>query len=306
MKIKYSVIVPIFNEAENLRELHQQLFAVMKGMKQPFEILYINDGSTDTTGEILQNLSQIKEVRVITLRRNSGKSFVYNIGFQKANGEIIITIDADLQDDPQEIPHLIRTLNINNDFVIGWRKNREDKKCKILGSQLFNLIINKIFKTKFHDIDSGLKVFTKKSLAGIYLHGDFHRYLPLILTWNGFKGIEVAVKHRMRKYGKTKYSYTKILNTLYDLFSAWFIWRFSQKPMHLFGAMGVVLFGIGTLINFYLLLVKLGGESIGNRPLLFLGILLTLSGIQFVTTGFIADLIIRSRTWTNINNYIRE
>lgn len=295
MSPKFSIIVPSFNEGESLPILIKDLVEVFQKSGKPFEILCIDDGSTDNTLAVLVDLcKEYKPVlRAFHLRKNLGKSIVYNIGFYYARGDICVTIDADLQDAPSEVFKLIKKLDEGYDAVVGWRKIRKDSWSKKIASLLWNKVVSLLIRANFHDLNSGLKVLRRDVLISLYLYGDFHRYLPVLLYWEGYKVAEVPVIHRERQFGKSKYSFLRMFSGLFDLVTALFLRRFGRRPMHFFGGVGILLFLAGMCINIYLGLIKLQGLAIGGRPLLILGVLLTISGIQLVMAGFLADLIIR-------------
>jgi dolichol-phosphate mannosyltransferase len=293
MNIDISIIVPIYNEEKSIGILLKNIISAIEG-KYNYEIICIDDGSTDNTINILEELKQNNnKLKIISFKINYGKSIAYQYGFSKSSGKYIVTIDADLQDDPQEIQKMVNYIKKGFSLVVGWRVNRKDKFIKTIESKIWNYLINHLTGSKLHDINCGLKIFEKKALNSIKLHGDFHRYLPLIFFLHGFKVTEVKVNHNERIYGKSKYNNLRAIFAFFDFSTTIFLYKFNKKPMYFFGSIGGILLILGTIINFYLFIVKLMGYSIGNRPLLILGVMLFLSGIQLIVTGFTCDLIIR-------------
>ena len=289
-----SVIIPIYNEAENLIRFIPELDRALSKLSSEYELLAINDGSTDESMSVLTKLKKkYLRLKILSLRKNFGKSAAYLVGFTKAKGDIILTIDSDGQDMPEEIPKLLTVLKKGYQVVVGWRKKRSDPAPKKFSSFLWNKVLSISSGIKLHDVNCGLKAFRHEVLNSHYFRGDFHRYLPVIIAMDGYKATEVEVSHRKRLKGTSKYNYSRFFPALFDYATCMFLARFGFKPMHLFGSIGFFIFMLGMLINFYLLLIKLTGESIGGRPLLILGLLFTLAGLQLVFTGFLGDLIIR-------------
>ncbi|GIW61560.1 MAG: dolichol-phosphate mannosyltransferase [Patescibacteria group bacterium] len=289
-----SVVVPVFNEEESLNDFYKELIKYLPKLSENYEIIFIDDGSTDTSFAILKRLEKKdKHIRIFSLRRNIGKAEALSLGFYKARGDIIVTLDADLQDQPSEIQKL---LNIHQtkgiDVVCGWRKNRKDKsKMKII-SKLFNIVVRKLFDVNIHDYNCGLKLYTKEAAKSLRLYGGMHRFIPVLVYEMGFSVDEVPVRHEMRKFGKSKYGFSKIFKDMPDMFTMLFLVRYMNRPLHFFGIAGGVLAFIGVAILTYLSVLRFMGERIGTRPLLFLGILLVLVGIQIFFTGFLAELMI--------------
>lgn len=293
---KFSVVIPVLNEAESLDELMRAIEAAMAPMPGGYEVVFVDDGSTDGTFNKLKGLAAERpEVHVFSFRRNLGKSPALTCGFQQARGEFILTLDADLQDDPGNIQqmydHLVRE---NVDIVSGWRKNRKDKPLKVFVSKIFNLLaIRTFFGFSFQDMNSGLKLYRAEIAKELTLYGGMHRFIPLILAEMGYKVAEVPVTHHERKYGKSKYSPAKFLTASPDLLTIFFLVKYMGRPMHFFGRIGSALFGIGFIVLSYLTYLWTQGVGIGSRPLLSLGVLLILIGGQVVLTGLLADLIMK-------------
>jgi len=288
-----SVIVPIYNEKENILPLYEKLKNILK---EKDEIIFVDDGSTDGSYEILKELhSKDKNVKCIKFSRNFGKTAALMAGFEMAKGDVIVTIDGDLQNDPEDIPKLVEKLD-EYDAVNGWRYDRKDPfLSKKLPSAISNKISRWLTGLKLHDFNCGLKAYKKECLDGLELYGEMHRYIPAILAWKGYKVGEVKVKHYPRKYGKSKYGMARLARGLFDLINFKFWAGYSTRPLHFFGGIGLTMFLAGFLINFYLLILKLFyGETLSNRPLLLLGILLMIMGFQIFMTGFLAEIMIRN------------
>lgn len=296
-----SIVVPVFNEEESLKFFYKELTDTLSKLKTKYEIIFIDDGSTDSSLEILQQfVKQSNLIKVFSFRKNKGKSEALALGFLKAKGEYIVTLDADLQDKPSEVPSLLEKLEEGYDHVSGWRKDRKDTGLKIIFSRLFNTTVSVIFGLKLHDYNCGLKAYTNETVKSLKLYGGLHRFIPLLLYQEGFKITEIPVSHGERKYGKSKFGVSKIWKDLPDMFTMMFLIKYSKRPLHFFGLIGFIFFFIGFGILSYLTIMKIFyGQGLGDRPLLFLGILLVINGFQVLLTGFLADLFInisQSRT----------
>ena len=287
-----SIVVPVYNEEESLEAFFIVLSEELEKIEYSSEIIFIDDGSADRSLEILKNISEKeKNIRIFSFRKNQGKAEALTLGFLKANGEFIVTLDADLQDRPSEILILLNKMEEGYDLVCGWRKNRKDSFSKIISSRLFNLIARNLWGLSLHDYNCGLKLYTKEAAKSLYLYGGMHRFIPLIIFQEGFSVGEIEITHDIRKYGKSKYGFSKIWKDLPDIFTMFFIGKYAKRPLHFFGGLGSLFFILGIIILSYLSVIHFQGETIGSRPLLFLGMLLILSGFQILFTGFIADLI---------------
>jgi glycosyltransferase involved in cell wall biosynthesis len=288
-----SFVIPLQNEEESLELLYQELRKAIAGINKSYEIIFVDDGSTDKSLEVLKKLAVLDDrVRIFSFRVNSGKSEALSTGFLKAKGDYIITLDADLQDRPSEIHKLLEKSSGGFEVVSGWRKRRKDKsKMKII-SRVFNYIVGQAFGLRLHDYNCGLKLYTKEAAKSLRLYGGLHRFIPLLLHEEGFKVTEVAVEHAPRKYGKSKYGFSKLWKDLPDMLTMLFLVKYGKRPLHFFGIVGGALTLAGLLILGYLSLLRLFGETIGDRPLLIFGILFVLAGFQMFFTGFLADLII--------------
>jgi glycosyltransferase involved in cell wall biosynthesis len=291
-----SIVVPLLNEEQSLGELADQITKAMAKTSYRYEILFIDDGSTDRSWEIVEQLSRNHdEIQGIRLRRNYGKSDALQTGFERSAGRFVVTMDADLQDDPNEIPAMIEKLESGADLVSGWKKKRHDPISKTIPSRFFNAVTRWVTGIKLHDFNCGLKAYRKEVVENITLYGEMHRYVHLLAKWEGFGRIEEqVVQHHPRKYGKTKFGISRFLNGFLDLVTLLFINRYVNRPMHFFGLFGVLFLVVGIAINLYLAYIKIFlGEPLANRPLLFLGLLLVMVGVQFFSIGFLGELLNR-------------
>lgn len=291
-KVEVSVIVPLYNEEHTLVELSDRVHTALNGER--FELIFVDDGSVDRSWEVLRRLSnEHNAVKAIRFRRNYGKSDALQAGFNHAKGKYVVTMDADLQDDPTEIPAMISLIEEGNDLVSGWKKKRHDPISKTVPSRFFNAVTRFTTGIKLHDFNCGLKAYRREVTDSIYLYGEMHRYVPLLAKWKGYDKItEKVVRHHPRKHGKTKFGISRFLNGFLDLLTLLFVNRYKQRPMHFFGSIGILFLLIGGVISVYLSYLKLFlGEPLANRPLLFLGILLILVGVQFFSIGFLGEMI---------------
>ncbi len=288
-----SVVVPVFNEEESVLHFYKELLKFIPKLDKNYEIVFVDDGSQAGPLEKLKDLEKKdKNVRVYSFRRNHGKAEALTFGFQKAEGDLIVTLDADLQDRPSEIKKLIDKQKEGYDLVSGWRKERKDSLAKIIFSKFFNLMASIFWSIKLHDYNCGLKLYTSDAAKSLNLYGGMHRFIPLFVAEAGFSVAEVPVIHDARRFGVSKYSVTKVLTQMPDMMTMFFLSKYGKRPLHFFGFIGAILFGLGILISLYLSILRFQGETIGNRPLLLFGILLIISGIQIGLTGLIADLIL--------------
>ena len=293
MQTMLSVVVPVYNEEESLLSFYEVLLKNLSRIGTPYEIVFVDDGSGDKTLKILKEFeAKNKAVKVYSLQKHEGKSEAMTVGFQKAIGDLIVTLDADLQDRPEEIKNLIKKQKEGYDLVSGWRKDRKDSFFKVFMSRFFNLTTRIFWGLRLHDYNSGLKLYSTHAAKSLNLYGGLHRFIPVLVFQNGFSVTEIPVAHSARKLGKSKYPKLKILTEMPDYFTILFLSKFSKRPLHFFGFIGGTMLFIGFLILVYLSIVWLGGESIGRRPLLTFGVLLFLAGIQIFFTGFVADLLI--------------
>lgn len=289
-----SAVIPVFNEKESLGSFYKKLVGELSKIDKKYEIVFIDDGSTDSSLEILKQINKNnKQVRIYSLRRRGGKAEALTLGFQKAKGDYIVTLDADLQDKPKEIPKLLKIATEGNwDIVSGWRKDRKDSLGKIISSKFFNFIVKMFWGLKLHDYNCGLKLYSNEVAKSLNLYGGMHRFIPLLAYEQGFAVTEVVVEHDERKYGKSKYGFSKIMKDLPDMFTMLFLTKYGKKPLHFFGAVGAIFLLVGIAILIYLTILHFQGYAISRRPLLFLGMLLIITSLQVLFTGFLADLII--------------
>jgi len=292
-----SVVIPVYNEEENIPELYRELKEVLEKLPYRYEIIFVDDGSTDRTYEILQKLAEEDpHVKVIRFRRNYGQTAAMYAGFQYAEGDVVVTMDGDLQNDPRDIPKLLEKIEEGYDIVSGWRKNRKDPfLSRILPSKIANWIISKVTGVKLHDYGCTLKAYRKEVAKNFRLYGDMHRFLPAVAKSFGAKITEIVVNHRPRKYGRSKYGIGRTVRVILDIFLVKFLNDYLNKPLYVFGPVGLALMGLGFLIMLYLSVEKIFfGASIGGRPLLILGVLLFLSGLQLLSTGIVAEVVVRT------------
>lgn len=287
-----SVVIPLYNERDSLEPLYNELTATLREVGNPYEIIFVNDGSTDGSAEVLTRLCDADPlITAIHLRRNFGKAAALAEGFKAVNGDIVFTLDADLQDDPKEIPNFLTKLSEGFDLVSGWKFKRLDPISKTLPSKLFNKVASMTTGVKLHDFNCGFKAYRREVIEHVNIYGELHRYIPALAFGNGFSVAEIKVNHRSRKYGKSKYGIARFTRGLLDLLTVLFITRYTKKPLHLFGSLGLILLLAGTVINIYLAALWIGGAGIGQRPLLLLGVLLMILGVQFVSHGLLAEMI---------------
>jgi len=300
-----SLVIPLLNEEESLPELTAWIERVMDEHHYTYEIIFVDDGSTDNSWEVIQQLrARNPHVKGIKFQRNYGKSAGLNEGFKAAQGEVIITMDADLQDSPDEIPELRRMiLEDNIDLVSGWKKKRYDNRLtKNLPSKLFNAAARRMSGIKLHDFNCGLKAYRKKLVKSIEVYGEMHRYVPVLAKWSGFRRIgEKVVEHRARKYGVSKFGWNRFINGFLDLLSIFFIGKFSKRPMHFFGLWGTIFFLIGLGFALYLVISKLIEPEFGitNRPGFYISLTSVIIGVQLFLAGFLGELVTRNSASRN-------
>lgn len=290
-----SVVVPLYNEEESLRELTEKIVAATKQLGKPYEIIFVDDGSSDQSFQILKELhSDNRNIKVIRFRRNFGKSAALAVGFREAAGDYVVTMDADLQDDPHEIPGLLAAMGDSYDLVSGWKKKRHDPLSKTLPSRFFNFVTGKMTGIPIHDFNCGLKAYRNVVVKEINVHGELHRFIPVLAHWAGFRVTEKSVLHHPRKFGKTKYGISRFFNGFLDLLTVLFTTRYLRRPLHLFGVWGIVSFVIGSIIDLYLIIERLLGlTALSDRPLFLVGFLLIIIGVQFVSIGLLGEMITR-------------
>ncbi len=296
-KVDLSIVIPVYNEEENLPILYEKLKSVLESLGKSYEIIFVNDGSTDKSWEIIKELAE-KDPHVIgvNFKRNYGQTAAMSAGFDVAHGDIIITMDADLQNDPEDIPKLLEKLQEGYDIVSGWRKDRKDNfLSRTLPSRIANWLISKVTGVHLHDYGCSLKAYKAEIAKNLDAYGEMHRFLPALAKPLGAKVIEIPVKHHPRMYGKSKYGISRTFKVLLDLFLVKFLLDYRTKPLRMFGGTGLLFLFIGLITLLYLVCLKICfGESIGNRPLLIFGTLFFLTGIQLISTGIVAELIMRT------------
>lgn len=287
-----SVVVPLLDEEHSLEQLYAEIAAALEPRGEEWEVVYVDDGSTDGSMTVLSRLhEEHANVVVVQLRRNFGKAAGLQAGFLEARGDVVVTIDADLQDDPAEIPQLLAKLDEGFDLVSGWKTRRNDPFLRRLFSKIFNWTTGAVSGVHLHDVNCGLKAYRAEVLQGMRIYGELHRFIPVLASYRGFRVAEISVNHRARRHGRSRYGPERYLRGFFDLLSVTFMGRYRHRPLHLFGGIGLLMGAVGFVILLYLSMLKLWGESIGTRPLLTLGVLLLVVGIQFVSLGLISELV---------------
>ena len=290
-----SILVPVYNEQDSITTLYSELKENLDKLYN-WEVLFINDGSTDQSKKVIAELIKNEDnIRVISFLSNKGKSEALNIGFKNCNSKYIVTIDADLQDDPSEIINLIKKIEEGYDMVSGWKHKRKDSISKTLPSKIYNFVLRKMFGIKIHDFNCGLKIYKAKVTKIINIYGGLHRFIPILVYQNGFSIAEISVNHRERKYGISKYGSSRLFHGFFDLITLTFFNKYLNRPLHLFGLVGLIFLLFGLVINLYLSINWFNGIWITphKNPLFFLGILLIIIGVQFFSIGLIGELIVR-------------
>ncbi|MBI4300347.1 MAG: glycosyltransferase family 2 protein [Chloroflexi bacterium] len=300
-----SIVVPLFNEQDSLELLHNGLTRALR--PYTYEILFVDDGSFDRSLKVLQAIQlHDHHARVIRFSRNFGKAEALTAGFRESRGQVVVTLDADLQDDPQEIPRLLAGLEEGYDLVSGWKIHRKDPLSKTLPSRLFNRATSSVTGLHLHDFNSGLKAYRRPVIKKVQVYGEQHRFIPALAHWQGFRVTEIPVNHYPRLYGHSKFGMRRFLSGLLDLLTVLFLTRFSRKPLHLFGSAGLIALSAGMILGVYLSILWFAGDRpIGNRPLLMLAVLLIVMGVQFITLGLLGEMLTLSaaREGKNIHHY---
>lgn len=298
-KPQISVVIPVYNEVESISILHREILREMRELKYKYEIIIINDGSNDGTEQAIQKLCRKDRHTIgVSLRGRRGKATALYVGFSYVNHDIVITMDGDLQDDPKEIRRFVAEVsNPNVDLVNGWKKNRKDPLTKRLPSLLYNATTGMVTGVRLHDTNCGYKAYTKQLAQQLHLYGELHRYIPILASAHGYSIVEIPVHHRSRKYGKSKYRFLRIPYGFFDLITVVYITRFQTRPLHIFGSMGAGLFLFGSILSFYLMIVKFWlGENIGQRPMLLFAIFFMIIGIQIAIFGLLGEQIASKNT----------
>jgi glycosyltransferase involved in cell wall biosynthesis len=304
-----SVVIPAYNEAESVGPLAAQVDAVLAALGRPYQIIFVDDGSSDGTSEALAELvATLPAVKAIQFRRNFGKAAALTAGFRAAQGAIVLTMDADLQDDPQEIPRFLEALDAGPyDLVSGWKFPRRDPLSKTLPSRLFNAVTSYMGRIKLHDFNCGYKAYRREVLQEMSIYGELYRYIPVLAHWRGFRVGEIKVRHHPRRFGRSKYGLARFARGFFDLLTVIFLTQYMRRPLHLFGWIGGLMAAAGTGISAYLTgLWFMGQRPIGDRPLLTLGVLLIIVGIQFFTLGLLAEMLTHLMARQQTNYSIRR
>ena len=287
-----SVVVPVHDEERSVALLYEELQAALEPSGEPWEAIFVDDGSLDGSFAALTRLhARTANVRVVRLRRNFGKSAALAAGFAQAQGETVVTIDGDLQDDPSEIPRLLTKLEEGFDLVSGWKARRRDPWRRRVVSRIFNAVTSRVSGLRLHDMNCGLKAYRTEVVRGLPLYGELHRFIPVLAYYRGFRVAELPVNHRPRTHGRSRYGLERYLRGFLDLLTVTFMGRYRHRPLHLFGGLGFVLGLLGTVILVYLTVLKATGEAIGQRPLLTLGVLLVVVGLQFFSLGLLSEMV---------------
>lgn len=306
--IELSVVLPVLDEAPSLPLLHRELTEVLEGLGRPYELIFVDDGSRDESFQVLEKLHRRDDrVRVVQLRRNFGKAAALSVGFAHARGQVIATLDADLQDDPAELPRLVAALEEGYDLVSGWKVRRQDPLSKTWPSRVFNAVTGRLTGLPLHDFNSGFKVYRRALVEELRLYGELHRFIPALAARRGFIVGEVPVNHRPRRFGRSKYGAVRFVRGCLDLLTVLFLTRYTRRPLHLFGGLGLLSLAIGLLVNLYLTALWLAGvRPIGNRPLLAFGVLSILVGIQSFSLGLLSELVLSFQARGNEDVSIRS
>jgi glycosyltransferase involved in cell wall biosynthesis len=307
-----SVVVPLFNEAATLRPLYAELCGALDPLGLEWEVVFVDDGSTDGSYAELACLhAELDNVRVVRLRRNFGKAAALTAGFLEASGHTIVTMDADLQDDPAEIPRLLARLDDGFDVVSGWKAERHDPLSRRVFSKVFNGTIRLLSGVRLHDVNCGLKAYRAEVTQDVRIYGELHRFLPVLAHYRGYGVAELPVNHRPRRHGRSRYGIERYLRAFLDLLTVSFIERYRYRPLHLFGNLGLMLAAVGGTILAYLTVLKIGGAGIGQRPLLLLGVLLVVVGIQLLSLGLVGEMLTsqneaRTSAGERLRFYVRD
>lgn len=306
--MEISIILPVYNEEENLRPLFKELLEVLEGNFTDFEVIFVDDGSQDSSLEILKDLGEEnEEVKWIELRKNFGQSYAIQAGLDQAEGDIIATMDSDMQNDPKDIPRLISELeNTNSDMVCGWRKKRNDPFLKGMSSRLASFLRRLILRADLHDYGCTLKVFRKEAAQSLSLRGEMHRYIPPLLKVNGFKVSEIEVNHRQRHAGKTKYGLRRLPKGFMDMIKVWFWKDFDGRPLHIFGGLGLISIVSGGMFFLIALYQKMNGTTLSETASTIISVFLLLIGVQFFLSGILAEIVLKDQDNCNKNYKVRK
>lgn len=295
MSADLSIVIPALNEREALPGLLDEIGVTCDSLGRSWEAIVVDDGSTDGTIELLKELAERPQIRGLRLRRNFGKSAALAAGFECSTGRVIVTIDGDGQDDPADIPLLLEALDDGVDLVSGWKRNRRDPWTRRAASRVFNWVTARLTGVAMHDMNCGFKAYRGECARSLEIYGELHRFLPALAVQQGWRVSEVPVNHRPRRHGRSRFGTERYLRGALDLLAVVFVGRYEYRPLHLFGGLGISLTLVGLVIELYLTIVKLSGQAIGGRPLLFLGLLLIVVGIQLLTFGLLAQMVVLNR-----------
>lgn len=302
-----SIVIPFLDEEGSLKELHRRLTEVLGKLERSYEILLVDDGSRDRSSVIADEIADGDgHVGVVHFRRNFGKAAALDAGFKRARGKIVFTMDADLQDDPEEIPNFLSKLDEGYDLVSGWKKKRHDPLAKTLPSRVFNFVVSRASGLKLDDFNCGFKAYRADAVQGLDLYGELHRYVPVLVHFRGFRVTQIAVQHHPRTTGSSKYGVERMMKGFFDLLTVLLITRYRTRPLHLFGGAGLAFAAVGFCCLLYLTVIWFQGHGIGTRPLLLFGVLLMLLGVQLVSTGLLGEMIGWSQAGVKSAYVIRE
>jgi len=288
-----SIVIPLFDEEASLEPLFEQLHSALDALRRSYEVIFVDDGSTDGSFDKLKELHSRdpERVRVVQFRRNFGKTAALAAGFKRARGRVVITMDADLQDDPHEIPKLLDKLDEGWDLVAAWRERRQDPLSKTLPSRLANNVVAWVTGLKLHDLNCGFKAYRAAVVRDLKLYGDLHRYIPVLASWQGFRVAEVPVVHRPRRFGQSKYGWQRLLRGFFDFMVVLFLTHYLRRPLQLFGTLGALCFAVGFVLGLYLTYLRFFGPGIGWRPALFLDVMAIVVGVQLISIGLLGEMV---------------
>ncbi len=293
MNEKLSIVIPVYNEENSLKELFERIKEILKKTKLAYEVIFVDDGSNDNSLNVLLDLYEKNQdlIKIIEFRRNFGKAAALQAGFNEAEGDIIITMDSDLQDLPEEIPKFLEKIEEGYDVISGWKYPRKDPLSKTFPSKIFNFITSIVSGIRLHDFNCGFKCYRSYTLKNLKLYGELHRYIPVILNSYGYKITEVKIKHKPRKYGKSKYGFKRFFSGFFDLFTILMLTKFRSNPLHIFGFFGALLTLLGGITSAYLIVERLMGKYLSNRPLFYFSLSITIVGLQIFFFGLLAEMI---------------
>ncbi len=301
-----SLVIPVYNEEGSLAELFEALESVMKGLGKDYEYIFVDDGSVDGSLGVLRSLhARSRRVKVLSFRRNYGKSAALAVGFKESKGNAVVTMDADLQDDPAEIPSLLKRLDEGVDLVSGWKHSRQDPWTKTFPSRIFNFVTSVVSGLRLHDFNCGLKAYRGEVARSLAIYGELHRFIPVLAGWEGYRVDEIRVRHFKRKYGKSKYGTRRLLNGFFDLITVMFVARRGLNPLHFFGRIAIVLFLLGIAPQVYFLVEWLGGAGLRVRPIMLAGFVMIIVSLQIGSIGLLAEMI-SARSGREPNYVLRE